>query len=81
MQARAEAVLNSLVLLRLDDVVLARAASLKSPDLRSRDAIHLAAPLTLGDDPEALITYDARLARAAQRERLPVLHPGADSLE
>ncbi|HEY2548965.1 MAG TPA: hypothetical protein VGI64_00155 [Streptosporangiaceae bacterium] len=34
--------------------------------LRSLDAIHLAAALDLGDDLEALITYDDQLAEAAQ---------------
>ena len=80
LEARAEAVLSSVVLLRLDEVVLIRAASLKSPELRALDAIHLAAALTLGDDPEAFVTYDARLARAAERERLRIVHPGSDLL-
>ena len=79
--ARADAVLSGLVLVRLDDAVLARAAALKDRNLRTLDAIHLAAALTLGDDPDAFITYDARLARAAERERLPVMHPGAARLE
>ena len=79
--ARADSVLDGLVLIRIDAVILARAASFKDRNLRTLDAIHLATALTLGDDPDAFITYDARLARAAERERLPVLHPGADSLE
>lgn len=78
--ARADAVLSSLVLVRIDDAVLGRAAALKDRNLRTLDAIHLAAALTLGDDPEAFITYDARLAQAAERLRLPVLHPGAERL-
>ena len=79
--ARADAILDGLVLLRLDDAMLAKAGALEARELRSLDAIHLAAALTLGDDPAAFITYDARLARAAERLRLPVVHPGADSLE
>jgi predicted nucleic acid-binding protein len=78
--ARADAVLSSLVLVRMDDAVLARAAAFKDRSLRTLDAIHLAAALTLGDDPEAFITYDTRLANAAKRLRLPVVHPGTERL-
>ncbi len=79
--ARAAAVLDGLVLLKIDDAVLAKAGSLEGRELRSLDAIHLAAALTLGDEPAAFITYDARLARAAGRLSLPVAHPGAAKLE
>lgn len=79
-RTRADAVLSSLVLLRIDDPVLSRAASFKDPLLRSLDALHLAAALSLGDDPGAFITYDARLAGAAAKRRLPVLHPGVGRL-
>jgi predicted nucleic acid-binding protein len=78
--ARADAVLASLTLLRIDHPVLARAESLKDPVLRTLDAIHLGAALSLGDDPDAFITYDARLAHAARKQRLPVQHPGVDRL-
>lgn len=81
LHARADAVLASLALLRIDDAVLSRAASLKDRQLRARDAIHLAAALSLGDDPDAFITYEARLAHAATRQRLTVQHPGVDRLE
>lgn len=79
-RTRADAVLDALVLVRLDEPVLARASSLKDPQLRALDAIHLAAALSLGDDPVAFITYDARLARAAESEQLRVLHPGVARL-
>ena len=79
-RARADAVLSSLILLRIDDPVLTRAASFKDPQLRALDALHLAAALSLGDDPDAFITYDARLARAARKQRLRVQHPGVDRI-
>lgn len=79
-RTRAAAVLSAIVLVRLDEPVLARAASLKDPLLRALDAIHLATALSLGDDPETFVTYDPRLARAASRLRLVVLHPGIDRL-
>ena len=76
----AEAVLDGLVLIRIDEPVLLRAAGFKNPRLRALDAIHLAAALAIGDDPEAFITYDAKLARAAVEERLTVRHPGVRRL-
>jgi predicted nucleic acid-binding protein len=79
-RTRAEAVLSGLVLVRLDDAVIARASAFRDPALRSLDALHLAAALSLGDYPEAFVTYDARLARAARRQRLSVRHPGVDAL-
>jgi uncharacterized protein len=77
---RADDVLEGLVLIRLDEPVLTRAATFTDPALRALDAIHLATALTIGDDPDAFITYDARLARAARRERLAVQHPGVEQL-
>jgi predicted nucleic acid-binding protein len=75
-RALADEVLSGLVLIRIDDPVLLRAASFKDPTLRALDAVHLAAALSIGDHPDAFITYDARLARAAEKQRLPVQHPG-----
>ena len=79
-RARADAVLSGLVLIRVDEPVLSRASALKDPVLRALDTIHLAAALSLGDDPDAFITYDVRLARAAEKQRLRVLHPGVARL-
>ena len=79
-RARAEAVLAGLVLVRLDEPILAGAAALRDPHLRTLDAIHLATALSLGDDPETFIAYDAKLARAAARLRFQVSHPGATRL-
>ena len=77
---RAEALLDGLVLVRLDEPVLARAAALRNPQLRALDAIHVAAALSIGDNPEAFVTYDVRLAHAASAEGLAILHPGIDRL-
>jgi antitoxin (DNA-binding transcriptional repressor) of toxin-antitoxin stability system len=57
-----------------------RAASFMDPSLRALDAVHLATALSIGDHPEAFITYDARLATAASKQRLKVAHPGAPRL-
>ncbi len=74
--SRADAVLATIGLIRIDAPVLARAAQFVSPGMRSLDAIHLAAALTIGDDPEAFITYDDRQAKAATAEGLKVVQPG-----
>lgn len=68
-------------LARLDQIVLGgalldRAAGL-TPEvqLRSLDAIHLAAAQTVGDDLRALVTYDRRMSEAAQALRIAVQTP------
>jgi predicted nucleic acid-binding protein len=72
---RATRVLAAIVQLRIDEPVLALASTLRDPLLRSRDAIHLASALSLGDVPEAFVTYDQRLADAAARLKLTVVAP------
>lgn len=51
------------------------AGSLRPPEVRSLDALHLASALELGQDLEGLITYDARLARAAAGASITVVAP------
>jgi predicted nucleic acid-binding protein len=63
--------------IRLDEAVQKLAATIGPPRLRSLDAIHLASALSIGDYPEAFITYDDRLADAARAAGLNVLTPGA----
>jgi predicted nucleic acid-binding protein len=75
--ARAEAVLSAVDAIHLDGPVLANAGTLKDPLLRSLDAIHLACAMSIGDVPEALVTYDARLASAARRLKITVVAPGS----
>jgi predicted nucleic acid-binding protein len=57
-------------------MLLDQAAVLDGATLRSLDAIHLAAAQTLGDGLVEVITYDQRLANAAQRIGLRVIAPG-----
>ena len=68
--------IQSLDLIHLDGGVLELAAKLKDPVLRSLDAIHLACALSIGDLPQAFVTYDTRLASAAKRLKIPVVAPG-----
>lgn len=52
------------------------AAALLPPELRSGDAIHLATALAVGDRELEFVTYDERLARAAEASGLQVVQPG-----
>jgi len=72
---RARAVLDSLTLTALTASVCELAGRLDPPGVRSRDAIHLAAALDLGDDLDSLVTYDERLAEAARSNGITVTAP------
>ena len=63
---RARRVLDSLTLLALPTEAFEEASHLAPPTMRSLDALHLAAALRLGDDLDAIVTYDDRLADAAR---------------
>jgi predicted nucleic acid-binding protein len=67
--------LAAIHLIRMDDDLLDRAAALEPPSVRSLDAIHLAAALSLGTELGAIVTYDARMSEAAQALGLPVVGP------
>lgn len=75
--ARAEAVLERIALVPMDDGILRSASRLSPTGLRTLDAIHLATALSLQGDVAALVTYDARLAHAATAAGLEVRAPGA----
>jgi uncharacterized protein len=73
---RAEAVLERIALVPIDDGVIRSAARLSPTGLRTLDAIHLATALSLEGDITALVTYDVRLAEAATAGGLEVRSPG-----
>jgi predicted nucleic acid-binding protein len=73
---RARQLLRRLDMLQLGDELLEAAAGLDAGILRSLDAIHLAAATTLGDELEAVVTYDDRMRAAAELLGLPVAAPG-----
>lgn len=74
MRRRASRVLACVALIRIDDPVLAAAARIVRLGLRTLDAIHLATARSL-DDLAGIVTYDARLGRAASGLRLKVWSP------
>ena len=72
---RAREVLARVALVDIDRRALAAAAAIEPPTVRTLDAIHLATALALHEDLAALVTYDRRLAVAAERADLPVQAP------
>jgi predicted nucleic acid-binding protein len=62
----------------LTDELLTRAGTLLPPELRTIDAIHLAAALELSPSLDAFVCYDRRLAGAAASHGLPVIAPGTN---
>lgn len=71
----AEALLSALALLRVDDALLDTAGTLGPAVVRSLDAIHLASALRAAPV-SAVVTYDTRMADAAQGLGLTVAAPG-----
>jgi hypothetical protein len=75
-RARMDHVIASCTLLRVEEHALRLAETIGPTELRSLDAIHLACAMSLGDFPEAFVTYDGRLGSAAREIGLTVLSPG-----
>ena len=67
--------LDGLSFIPADATLADEAGLLRPPDLRSLDAIHLAAARSLGSRLGGLITYDQRLAAAAAWYGLRVVSP------
>lgn len=74
-RSRARQVLTRVNLVEVDRRILAAAASLDPPTLRTLDAIHVATALAVREDLGAVVSYDLRLSVAAQRAQLEVLAP------
>jgi uncharacterized protein len=65
-------------IIEITPTVLADAARLPPPRLRTLDAIHLATALDLGSAVNVMLSYDKLLTRAARAAGIAVAHPGAD---
>jgi predicted nucleic acid-binding protein len=72
---RAREVLGRIALVDVDRRILATAATLEPPALRTLDAIHLATAMAVREDLEIVVTYDGRLRAAAERIRIDVAAP------
>lgn len=67
--------LRQVAFIDLDRPLFDAAGTIQPPDVRSLDAVHLVAALSLGDDLDELITYDTRMAAAATSHGLVVSSP------
>ena len=74
--AAGRQVLARLDLVRVNDRVLNEGGTLLPVELRSLDAIHLATAGLLGSDLGEVVTYDARMAAAADVMGYRVASPG-----
>lgn len=68
--------LAALSVVELDVALADTAAQLDPAELRSLDALHLAAALRLGPALGSMISYDGRMLDAARRHGISVAHPG-----
>lgn len=73
---RAQDVLTRVELARVNDRILKAAGMLLPHELRSLDAVHLATAQQLGVDLGSVVTYDERMAEAADALGLTVASPG-----
>jgi uncharacterized protein len=73
---RARRIVVAVSLIAVTDEILDQAADLRPPALRSLDALHLASALSLKEVLGPVVTYDLRLAQAAEAVGLDVLAPG-----
>ena len=72
-QSKATEVLRLLDVLEHDRTQFRQAGTVGGDQVRSLDALHLAAALRVGADADAMITFDERLERACELIGLPVL--------
>lgn len=73
--AQTRRALRAIDLVAVGDGILDAAGTLEPGVLRTLDAIHLATAMTLGDDLDVVITYDARMAESARLLGLPLATP------
>jgi predicted nucleic acid-binding protein len=67
--------LRRIELIGIDDRLLDVAGLLSPAILRTLDALHVASAMAVGDDLEAVVTYDERMASASRLVGLPVVAP------
>ena len=72
---RAHDVLDGLDFIELDSQTVRRAAGVEPRSVRTLEAIHLAAALSLEPDLAGIVVYDRRLAAAARAAGLTVWAP------
>lgn len=78
-EPEARTLVSQLDLVPLSSAVVARAADVGGPMLRTLDALHLASASAVRDALTFFVVYDHRLASAARAAGFDVLQPGAVS--
>jgi uncharacterized protein len=73
--ARVQTVLRRVALIDVDRALFRQSGMLPPPHLRSLDAIHLSAALSLGPDLGVVVAYDQRMIGAAQEHGFTVASP------
>lgn len=73
--AQAHAVVAQVSVVEITEMIRATAAQLEPVTMRSLDALHLATALEIADDLGGVVTYDARMASAAESLGFAVLAP------
>ena len=73
--AAARQQLRGIAFIQMDRQLYGFAGTLTPPELRSLDALHIAAALMLGQDLAEFVTYDDRMVNAAKGHGLPVVSP------
>lgn len=69
-------VLRGIEWIAAEEEVLTVAQGLEPFSVRSLDAIHVASAMLIGDELEALISYDRRMLLCARLAGLPTRSPG-----
>ena len=73
--AHAQRVVSQIAVVEPTESIRARAALLDPVTLRSLDALHLATALELREELDGFVTYDGRMAAAAETLGLSTLAP------
>lgn len=73
--SKVQTILRRIALIEVDRALLRQAGMLLPMDMRSLDAVHLAAAFSLGADLGIVVTYDQRMAAAAEQLGLMVASP------
>jgi len=73
--AAARRQLQGIDVIDIDRTLLHQAGTLPPPHTRTLDALHLATALSLGRDLGIVVTYDQRMADAAQAQGVEVAAP------
>jgi uncharacterized protein len=71
----AQALLRRIALIEMEAGVLDAAARVRPAELRTLDAIHVASAVSLADELDVAVVYDARLASALTSEGIEVVWP------